>query len=134
MRRFDKMSASKLRDFPQGCQDSRPTFTDRTGEEREQTKEQTDPTTELLPNRTVCCVPGCNERYNTGISFHAFPRKNEKERYRIWTKKLRLKYEPTNTTRVCSHHFSVQNFIPPCKYKSIFLNEAILIENPFCSH
>lgn len=72
------------------------------------------------PNRTVCIVPGCHQRYGRGCSFHAFPKKDDKKRYKMWLRKLGLKFEPTTTSRVCSEHFSISNFVVPSKFKSVF--------------
>lgn len=64
-------------------------------------------------NRTVCIVPGCNQRHGRGVSFHAFPKKEDKKRLKAWVVKLRLNFEPTSTSRVCSSHFSIANFVSP---------------------
>ncbi|XP_055616910.1 uncharacterized protein LOC129762546 [Toxorhynchites rutilus septentrionalis] len=85
----------------------------------------------VLPakSRTVCIVPGCSERYGRGVSFHTFPKKEDKHRWKAWVTNLRLKYEPIRTSRVCSSHFSIQNFISPtAKYLTdrIFLKRTAI--------
>ncbi|XP_055542579.1 uncharacterized protein LOC129728188 [Wyeomyia smithii] len=64
-------------------------------------------------SRMVCVVPGCNQRYAAGISFHTFPERRDKGRWKAWVQALRLKKEPAPTARVCSSHFSIQNFVSP---------------------
>ncbi|XP_055625861.1 uncharacterized protein LOC129768322 isoform X2 [Toxorhynchites rutilus septentrionalis] len=66
-------------------------------------------------SRIVCIVPGCHTRYGEGCSFHCFPKKEDKKRYKLWLTKLRLKYEPSASTKVCSAHFSSENFVVPTK-------------------
>lgn len=66
-------------------------------------------------NRTVCAVPDCSKRYEPGISFHSFPKRKDKKRLKLWIQSLRVKFMPTENSRVCSLHFSVQQFIPPSK-------------------
>ncbi|XP_055616130.1 uncharacterized protein LOC129762152 [Toxorhynchites rutilus septentrionalis] len=64
-------------------------------------------------SRIVCVVPGYKQRYRPGISFHAFPPKTDKSRYLDWIQRLRLKIEPTKTSRISSLHFTVSNFYSP---------------------
>ncbi|XP_055639952.1 uncharacterized protein LOC129777605 [Toxorhynchites rutilus septentrionalis] len=64
-------------------------------------------------SRIVCVVLGCKQRYRPGISFHAFPPKTDKSRYLDWIQRLRLKIEPTKTSRISSLHFTVSNFYSP---------------------
>ncbi|XP_055544923.1 uncharacterized protein LOC129730006 [Wyeomyia smithii] len=85
--------------------------------------------TQTKANRTVCIVPGCNQRYGRGASFHTFPKKKDKKRMNAWVAKLRLKLEPTSTSRVCSSHFSIENFISPtskrCTDRMILKSTAV---------
>lgn len=71
-------------------------------------------------SRMVCVVPGCSQRYAPGQSFHGFPRRSDKERWKTWVQNLRLKIEPAASARVCGSHFSIKNFVPPCKYCDFF--------------
>ncbi|XP_055628252.1 uncharacterized protein LOC129769800 [Toxorhynchites rutilus septentrionalis] len=64
-------------------------------------------------SRIVCVVPGCKQRYRPGISVYVFPPKTDKSRYLDWIQRLRLKIEPTKTSRICSLHFTVSNFYSP---------------------
>ncbi|XP_055600409.1 uncharacterized protein LOC129749459 [Uranotaenia lowii] len=63
--------------------------------------------------RTQCIVHTCRQRLVEGISLHTFPKKEDKKRYETWLRVLKLSYEPSKSTRVCSNHFSIPNFIPP---------------------
>ncbi|XP_055601447.1 THAP domain-containing protein 1-like [Uranotaenia lowii] len=62
---------------------------------------------------TVCCVKNCKSRYGYGLSFHTFPSRNDKLRWKAWTRKLKLRFEPSKGTKVCSLHFSIPNFVSP---------------------
>ncbi|XP_062543019.1 uncharacterized protein LOC134210774 isoform X2 [Armigeres subalbatus] len=65
---------------------------------------------EKSASRMICFVPSCKQRYKRGISFHSFPPQSDN---RIWTQRLRLNIEPLKTSRICSLHFSIGNFITP---------------------
>ncbi|XP_026076806.1 uncharacterized protein LOC113055066 [Carassius auratus] len=61
-----------------------------------------------------CCVPFCkmSSRYNSVISFHSFPM-NEEMRKK-WLQNIRREnYNVTVNTRVCSRHFTSDDFIKP---------------------
>ncbi|RMX40207.1 hypothetical protein pdam_00016551, partial [Pocillopora damicornis] len=65
-----------------------------------------------------CCVPQCNNdsRYNSSLSFHRFPKKDEQLRAN-WIVKIRRdigeNFKLTEGTRVCSAHFVDEDFLPP---------------------
>lgn len=71
-------------------------------------------------SRMMCFVPSCKQKYEPGISFHVFPARTDKKRYRTWLNHLRLKVEPLTTSRVCSLHFTIGNFIAPKTGKLIW--------------
>ncbi|XP_067284439.1 gelsolin-related protein of 125 kDa-like [Pseudorasbora parva] len=59
-----------------------------------------------------CCVPQCanSSRYNSEISFHAFPIDSEVRAQ--WLAKIcRDHFSPTKNTRVCSVHFQRNDFV-----------------------
>lgn len=73
---------------------------------------------------------GCNSKYSSfeGISFHQFPRENEKivwknklgveelvDRKRIWDTKIRMCKETLQKKKlqVCSKHFTEDNYFCP---------------------
>ncbi|XP_055633787.1 uncharacterized protein LOC129774113 [Toxorhynchites rutilus septentrionalis] len=64
-------------------------------------------------SKVVCIVPGCRTRNGQGYSFHNFPPKADRKRYKVWLTKLRLNYEPSPSSKACSLHFSITNFVVP---------------------
>ncbi|XP_055626909.1 uncharacterized protein LOC129768977 isoform X2 [Toxorhynchites rutilus septentrionalis] len=55
-----------------------------------------------------------------------FPKKEEKKRYDLWLARLRLVYEPSPTTNVCSSHFSSDNFVPPSRRR---ITKRVILKN-----
>lgn len=96
---------------------------------------------EFLPKKSKsninCCVFGCKSRAskNDTVRFYNFPRKNENvvlvenklnqeeklDRFDAWVKVLRMGKIVTRTMRVCSLHFTKDDFIPSSKYSFLYL-------------
>ena len=73
-----------------------------------------------MPSHDHCCVPGCQNRRNKlpCVSFHAFPRTGPTRR--SWIIAIKRdegpKFKITESTVVCSEHFSPDNFTLPLGY------------------
>lgn len=59
---------------------------------------------------SYCCVPHCYNREKEGLSFHGFP-SNEKDKEK-WEEVLKLGKPASRFIRVCSEHFTQQDFFP----------------------
>ncbi|XP_075721817.1 uncharacterized protein LOC142765131 [Rhipicephalus microplus] len=56
-----------------------------------------------------CCVPQCSNHSRNGWKLYRFPR--DPKRRLLWTVKIkRDKWQPTNTSHVCSAHFEENNY------------------------
>ncbi|XP_046472614.1 uncharacterized protein [Neodiprion pinetum] len=89
-------------------------------------------------NKTVCCVYGCNSKSskNNTVRFYAFPSANSSfvviknkfgedeviDRRLVWIKALKIGNKVTQSKKVCSLHFTKNDFIPTSNV------------NPLCSH
>lgn len=89
---------------------------------------------------TNCCVYGCHSRkmVDRSIHFHAFPDKNSGIRVKVvnafgqeetvdkrkaWEKVLRMGKPVTKSMRVCSKHFSNDDYCAKGKYIIHIINE-----------
>ncbi|XP_075726132.1 peroxynitrite isomerase THAP4-like [Rhipicephalus microplus] len=56
-----------------------------------------------------CCVPQCSNHSRNGWKLYRFPR--DPKRRLLWTVKIkRDKWQPTDTSHVCSAHFEENNY------------------------
>lgn len=83
-------------------------------------------------SRIYCCIYGCNSRAceNDTVRFYHFPQpkanfvklKNKLnpddiiDRFRAWVKILRMGKSVSSSMRVCSLHFTKEDFIPSSTY------------------
>lgn len=57
-----------------------------------------------------CYVAGCRSEANHRIILHNFPQKSD-HRYKQWTQILKCKIEPTINSKVCSKHFTSEDYL-----------------------
>ena len=74
---------------------------------------------------TRCIVAGCSNTSKDGVSLHFFPR-DEKIR-KLWTARVKLSRAdwsgPTDSSAVCSAHFSAEDFEDPGLYAQFNLKK-----------
>lgn len=79
-------------------------------------------------SKVYCCVYGCNSRAckHDTVRFYHFPRENENlvklknklnkeeiiDRFSAWVKVLKMGKSVSSSMRVCSLHFTKEDFIP----------------------
>lgn len=83
-------------------------------------------------SHVYCCVYGCQShafKHET-VRFHSFPKKKDSlvkivnnfnqeelvDRHDVWVKVLRMGKKISTSMRVCSRHFTQDDYIPSCKY------------------
>lgn len=83
-----------------------------------------------------CCVPQCNgdSRYHEDLHFHRIPGRAMDEKLRKeWLVKIRRDEGPefkiTTSTRVCSRHFTKEDYLPPTKSGSQRLKRGAVPSN-----
>lgn len=83
-----------------------------------------------------CCVPQCNgdSRYHQDLHFHRIPGRAKDEKLRKeWLVKIRRDEGPdfkiTTSTRVCSRHFTKEDYLPPTKSGSQRLKRGAVPSN-----
>lgn len=57
----------------------------------------------------ICSVVGCKLRAGNSVHLHTFPK--DKHRYKEWKRVLRSAKQPSSNARVCSKHFTKNDFI-----------------------
>lgn len=84
--------------------------------ESQHTRNPEHPSKRIKKSNDHCCVPECegDARYDSSLSFHRIPKNNDLRK--IWISKIRRDegdlFKITNNTRVCSKHFSEEDFLP----------------------
>lgn len=83
-----------------------------------------------------CCVPLCNgdSRYHEDLRFHRIPGRTKDEKLKKeWLVKIRRDEGPdfkiTTSTRVCSRHFTKEDYLPPTKSGSQRLKRGAVPSN-----
>ena len=63
---------------------------------------------------TYCCVPQCSNYAGSGISYHKFPQ--DVKLKQKWEAQLKMGKVASTSMRVCSDHFTCNDYFPSCRY------------------